>query len=518
MSSFTDQISFVSGNNQDLETITGLIDLFTSIEHVNNFKVEEAAADVDCQKKDNNIESRSHCHMVALMDVPSYMIPNDIIHFFSSYLNEIISIRIVRRIPSHSHSHSSSYMALILLKSYEMLKSFLNAFNGQELTSLLEPTLCCIYTVKNITIKSASTDKIDPDECERCVLCLDSISTILPKSFTTYCNHTFHIDCIVKLEAPQCPVCRFQHDSSQSSLSECSICGFQGGNNHHNSTGHEIIEGHSSPRDIWVCLVCGFIGCGISQQSHIQRHYETELHAYAINTDDGRVWDFAGDGYVHRLVLSNDTSSTSTSTSTINDTCTDGTQDVLPIKVVEVADPHNHSSHERSRVVPLSSNSFQEDMLIGRKLESVACHYNNILRWQLQQNREVFEQRLMKVKSFAAHEGVVKIPHNLVYSDDRGKDKTHVSWAHCIIHSLKQERAKVNRQIENSKARLNVSKDELDVLRQLNKSLLANKPEWQMKIQDAKSKLELAEKHYRETIPELERQVQALMENLDNHS
>ena len=41
-----------------------------------------------------------------------------------------------------------------------------------------------------------------------CPVCLEPISSSKPFSFTTACRHTYHIDCISKLEGPQCPVCR----------------------------------------------------------------------------------------------------------------------------------------------------------------------------------------------------------------------------------------------------------------------------------------------------------------------
>lgn len=155
-----------------------------------------------------------------------------------------------------------------------------------------------------------------------CVLCLEAISKELPKNFTTFCKHTFHIDCLVKVEGPQCPVCRFQHDSSSLDFSQCCVCGWPGNDTLYSSEeGHSTIETFnlqiydnsvltplSQDSDVWVCLICGFIGCGlnhgIKSEGHIQSHYNEYLHTYAINTDTKRVWDFAGDGYVHRLILS----------------------------------------------------------------------------------------------------------------------------------------------------------------------------------------------------------------------
>lgn len=48
----------------------------------------------------------------------------------------------------------------------------------------------------------------DKEDDAYCPVCLESISSSRPCSFTTACRHTYHIECIGKLEGPQCPVCR----------------------------------------------------------------------------------------------------------------------------------------------------------------------------------------------------------------------------------------------------------------------------------------------------------------------
>lgn len=41
--------------------------------------------------------------------------------------------------------------------------------------------------------------------------------------------------------------------------------------------------------DLWVCLVCGFIGCGRYHAQHSRRHYLETLHAYAIEVQTQQV-------------------------------------------------------------------------------------------------------------------------------------------------------------------------------------------------------------------------------------
>lgn len=97
-------------------------------------------------------------------------------------------------------------------------------------------------------------------------------------------------------------------------------------------------------QSLWICLVCGNVGCGRYVNEHARLHYKETLHAYALELQTARVWDYAGDGYVHRLVQSNH----------------DG-------KLVEVPSPHRlkiapqlstHSNNSNSSInVDSSSNS-----------------------------------------------------------------------------------------------------------------------------------------------------------------
>jgi BRCA1-associated protein len=57
-----------------------------------------------------------------------------------------------------------------------------------------------------------------------------------------------------------------------------------------------------SKENIWICLICGHIGCGRYVGGHAFEHYRQTSHLYALEIDTKRVWDYAGDGYVHRLI------------------------------------------------------------------------------------------------------------------------------------------------------------------------------------------------------------------------
>lgn len=52
-----------------------------------------------------------------------------------------------------------------------------------------------------------------------------------------------------------------------------------------------------------MCLICGFIGCGLQEQyeGHIIKHYESTKHIYSIEIETKLVYDHSKESYVHRL-------------------------------------------------------------------------------------------------------------------------------------------------------------------------------------------------------------------------
>lgn len=60
----------------------------------------------------------------------------------------------------------------------------------------------------------------------------------------------------------------------------------------------------SADDDLWMCIICGFIGCAPEGPSngHIREHYEAQKHIYAIEVETKTVYDFAKGGFVHRLL------------------------------------------------------------------------------------------------------------------------------------------------------------------------------------------------------------------------
>lgn len=54
-------------------------------------------------------------------------------------------------------------------------------------------------------------------DASTCVICMDRMES---QVLTTVCNHSFHVDCLMKWQDSPCPVCRFHHNNA----SEASTC------------------------------------------------------------------------------------------------------------------------------------------------------------------------------------------------------------------------------------------------------------------------------------------------------
>ncbi|GAB0497249.1 hypothetical protein MMPV_008573 [Pyropia vietnamensis] len=103
-------------------------------------------------------------------------------------------------------------------------------------------------------------------------------------SAETVCGHTLHAACLRKWDINSCPVCRTAHELTPEATA-CMVCGTTDG--------------------LWMCLVCANVGCGRDVSYHALQHFEATHHPFAVALAaraGGRVWDYVGDRFVHRLL------------------------------------------------------------------------------------------------------------------------------------------------------------------------------------------------------------------------
>lgn len=219
------------------------------------------------------------------------------------------------------------------------------------------------------------------------------------------------------------------------------------------------------------------MGCGAEHSHHIRNHYLTTLHTYALDIETQQVWDFAGDGFVHRLIHNR----------------ADG-------KLVEVPDPL-HTSAERPQQ-PASLSDPQEERLVHTRLEGLARQYNGLVAGHLEEQRRFYEKQMDRLLEEQENERKSS-------SDSRGQ-------AGKLLAALRHERKHVRASLMGVEERLKKVEEENGFLTELNRSLESNKLQLTDQLASAQLLLSDASEATSVLVPQLEEKVASLMAKLDS--
>ncbi|CAD6195704.1 unnamed protein product [Caenorhabditis auriculariae] len=403
---------------------------------------------------DEKLAQTAQCRMLCMMAVPAQLTVAEIINFIGGAISSIERVKVVR------DSTPNQYMLILKFKSHNDTVMFYEEFANKPFNSL-EPHRCFLLFVDRIECASsedmselcASTALTELPTCSVCLERMDdSVLAIL-------CNHTFHANCLVQWSDNTCPVCRYIQSPELVAEQRCSDCG--------------------QSNDLWICLICGNIGCGRYALQHAQRHWELTSHTFSLKVGGEIVWDYAGDNYVHRLIESD----------------TDG-------KLVEYQRENN-----------LSTSDDKDDKLEGIKLE-----YTLLLTNQLEDQRKYFEGRLADVEK--AMNKMEKMAYAQVESlesqlEGQGQEmktlKVELQEAVTARTSSDKKLAQLNEKLGKAKSEL---KDEQD----MNKMLRQDQQVWKTQFEDLQKKQAVKEKEYTEKMEDLQAQVNDLLLHFETQS
>ncbi|KAL3464132.1 BRCA1-associated protein 2-domain-containing protein [Aspergillus heterothallicus] len=320
------------------------------------------------------------CTTLCVLAVPSYMSASDFLGFVGeATMDDVSHFRMIRT------ARANRYMVLMKFRNGKKARDWQKEWNGKVFNSM-EPETCHVVFVKTVEIRgvdsessntvhatqqsslsshatapqpaalgsaSLSTKPLAPPtpsliELPTCPVCLERMDETTGL-LTIICQHVFHCTCLQKWKGSGCPVCRYTQDGfrkpsqgllplDDSGPAECSTC-------------HSDIN-------LWVCLICGNVGCGRYDSAHAFAHYSQTSHAFAMDLSTQRVWDYVGDSYVHRIIQSK----------------TDGKLVELPAADNSALDPPDWS-----------------DAVPREKLENMSVEYTHLLTSQLESQRAYFE-------------------------------------------------------------------------------------------------------------------------------
>lgn len=227
------------------------------------------------------------------------------------------------------------------------------------------------------------------------------------------------------------------------------------------------------------------------------QHYEETLHAYALDTETQHVFDFAGGGYVHRLL-----------------------QNMEDGKIVEGTDPRvmeeaqieqllgRNNSEEVGRMPPLSSlerstiptysSSAEDDEAVHRKLEGFAGQYYTLLKSQLEQQRIYYEGRLEAIRR---------------ENEDNSKAEQSTS---DLISALKQQRHQLEQRCMTLKKKHKKVSDDAMFLKNMNETLEEDKFAFRTQIADAQAQFARANEIKKKRLAPLEKKVNLLILQLES--
>ncbi|NP_001083360.1 BRCA1 associated protein S homeolog [Xenopus laevis] len=387
-----EQITFFSGN-PSVEIVHGIMHLYKT------------------NKMTLLKEDVRRSAMLCILTVPATMTSHDLMKFVASFSEVIEHMKIIR------DSTPNQYMVLIKFSSQADADGFYMANNGRQFNSIEEDVCQLVYVERAEVLKSedgASLPVMDLTELPKCTVCLERMDESVNGILTTLCNHSFHSQCLQRWEDTTCPVCRYCQTPEPVEENKCFECGVQ--------------------ENLWICLICGHIGCGRYVSRHAYKHFEETQHTYAMQLTNHRVWDYAGDNYVHRLVASK----------------TDG-------KIVQY--------------------ECEGDTCQDEKIDSLQLEYSYLLTSQLDSQRIYWENKIVRLEKDTAEE----------INNMKAKFKETIDKFDSLEHrlnDLSKEKQAVERRCAQLTSKVAKLSTELKEEQEMNKCLRANQSMLQARLRD----------------------------------
>ncbi|KAF9579234.1 hypothetical protein BGW38_004589 [Lunasporangiospora selenospora] len=367
-------------------------------------------------------------------------------------------------------------------------------------------------------------------ELPTCPVCLERMDSSVTGLLTILCQHTFHCHCLTKWGEGSCPVCRYSQKSFRSTATpmppgvtasialhqrRIAATAARTSTQERGNVEEDVAAGLTATTDgvtedrnecaecgstdnLWICLICGNIGCGRYQEKHAYHHYYETSHLYALELETQRVWDYAGDGYVHRLIQNK----------------TDGKLVELPSATVAATDRlEPNGRHYRSQgggdsQPHHSGEDYEVDTIGQEKLDAIGLEYTYLLTSQLESQRMYFDAQMAAMASQLAQlskETQQREKEMMLLTEQNRELTLHAETLEREkLPSLSKEKKTVEKKLEKAQDKLQILERQYEEEKELNIGLMNNQHNF-------RDQLKLKE----EEILDLQEQVRDMMIYLD---
>ncbi|KAF2971031.1 hypothetical protein GQX73_g2604 [Xylaria multiplex] len=382
-------------------------------------------------QEDQN-QAQIDCTTVCIPAVPSYLSPSDFLGFIGDKWRwQISHYRMIMT------GRMNRYLVLMKFRDSKQARFFGQEFDGRVFNHI-EPETCNVAFIRSITLDAptapnASFPDLDHDpfmpstvpeygslkplppptpdliELPTCPVCLERMDETTGL-LTILCQHVFHCSCLQKWQGAGCPVCR--HTNTSNNPAGLYLLSNPGSATQYGpdkpsappfgSNISNLCSVCDCTEDLWICLVCGNVGCGRYRGGHAKEHWKNTAHTFSLELSTQHVWDYAGDMWVHRLI-----------------------RDKGDGKLVDL--PGHREMTGRNQ---------DEDVVPRAKLDNIAREYTHLLTSQLESQRLYFEEMLSKAVDKA--EKASKIAERAV---------VQASDAQRELHEVKAEQQKMQTEV-----------------------------------------------------------------------
>lgn len=450
------------------------------------FKYSDAA-DQENEPENGLLRIPGDDTMVSILFVPTYFTVHDLLHYYIGdeiVSNQVSDIRILRNQKSDA---GFNFTVLMKFRNPVDAKHFKDEFNGKQFTKV-DPETCHIVFIKEIiftkemfedtflgqacpfpfsvasTVDSKSSRVL---ELPTCPVCLERLDSAITGLITIPCQHTFHCACIDKWKNSKCPVCRYSsvrlsRDYLMKRVENAACC-----------------SRCNSKDNLWICLICGHIGCGRYNSKHAIQHFEETSHCFAMDMKSQRVWDYAGDNYVHRLVQNQvDGKLIEVGVDAYEEAAGDAVESSSYRSAVLEQDDQDMSALNVDKQNP---DQIKADTKFLRNKE-YHLEYVQLLVSQLESQREYYESKMAKLEESQSRERIVSLENSLLEMKKKA-DSINAKWADKVS-KLEKSHEEDTLVIEGMQANLDHLTAAKESLEDANNILASEKQDLEEQVKD----------------------------------